>query len=106
MTESSQHLCDAAVHFCGRHEPDRAVGEHADRSEHPEILFYEPMAPESVVETFRLRLDDLGIAAEGVAVLARNSDWSTRSMGQPARSRATTGPDCSARRPTRTAGQP
>jgi superfamily I DNA/RNA helicase len=71
---SSQHLCNAAVHFCNRHEPDRAVGEHADRSDRPEILFYEPMAPPSVVESFRLRLDDLGITTDGAAVLARNGD--------------------------------
>ena len=44
---SSQLICDAAVHFCNRRDPDRAVGRWAAHPTRPEILLYDSADCES-----------------------------------------------------------
>jgi superfamily I DNA/RNA helicase len=68
---SSQRICDVAVHFCSREEPDRAVGPHAECEIEPEVVLYPANEPRATMAIFRARLDQHGIAAGNAAVLAR-----------------------------------
>ena len=70
---SSQRICDVAVHFCSRPEPDRAVGEDAAHPWEPELLLYPKDQPAEAVAAFRSRLDVLGHDAADAAVLARGN---------------------------------
>jgi superfamily I DNA/RNA helicase len=71
---SSQRICDVAVHFCSRGEPDRAVGEDADCPWHPELTLYPSDEPAQAVEYFRSRLTDVTHDERDAAVLARSND--------------------------------
>ncbi len=70
---SSQLICNTAVHFCSRDRPDLAVGEFADFSAQPEIVFYDPADPTTATDGFLRRVDALGIDPMNTAVLARNN---------------------------------
>lgn len=70
---SSQLICNTAVHFCSRDRPDLAVGEFADFSAQPEIVFYDPVDPTTATAEFLRRVDALGIDQMNTAVLARNN---------------------------------
>jgi ATP-dependent DNA helicase UvrD/PcrA len=68
---SSQLICDVAVHFCAREQPDLAVGESANCPWPPELFLYDPEHPETAVEWYRDRLDELGLLVGDAAVLGR-----------------------------------
>lgn len=70
---SSQRICDVAVHFCSRTEPDHAVGEDADCPWAPEVLLYPADDPGAVVARFRERLDELDLDHDEASVLARGN---------------------------------
>ncbi|GAA3228137.1 ATP-dependent helicase [Pseudonocardia petroleophila] len=70
---SSQLICDVAVHFCSRDQPDVAVGEHADFTARPEIVFYDPAQPTTATDHFLGRIAALGIDPTTTTVLARNN---------------------------------
>ena len=70
---SSQKICDVAVHFCDRFEPDKAVGPDAAHPVDPEILVYQARDPRTVVELFLSRLAELGEEASSAAILARSN---------------------------------
>lgn len=70
---SSQKICNVAVHFCQRSQPDRAVGTDADCPWEPELYVYPASAPERAVSWFRARLQDLGEDMRKAAVLARKN---------------------------------
>lgn len=70
---SSQLICDVAVHFCSRDRPDVAVGEHADFTAPPEIVFYDPALPTTATDQFLGRIAALGIDPMSTTVLARNN---------------------------------
>ena len=82
---SSQHLCDAAVHFCSRHEPDRAVGEYADHSDRPEILFYDRRNPGRWSTRSGSEWKILASSNPGPQFSPGTAIWSTDSTVQPAR---------------------
>jgi superfamily I DNA/RNA helicase len=69
----SQRICNVAVHFCERDEPDLAVGPHADCDIEPELIFYPPNQPAVAVERFRERLAVHGADPVDAAVLARGN---------------------------------
>jgi DNA helicase II / ATP-dependent DNA helicase PcrA len=71
---SSQRICDVAVHFCSREQPDRAVGEDADCPWQPELTIYPADDPARAVDAFRARLAELGHDDKDAAVLARRND--------------------------------
>lgn len=71
---SSQRICDVAVHFCSRSEPDRAVGEDAAHPCAPELLLYPHDDPAQAVTAFRARLGELGHDTGDAAVLARSNN--------------------------------
>jgi superfamily I DNA/RNA helicase len=68
---SSQKLCDVAVHFCLREQPDKAVGPYADCQIDPELTFYPPDDPQQAMASFRARLQEHGIEPAEAAVLTR-----------------------------------
>jgi len=70
---SSQRICDVAVHFCSRTEPDHAVGEDADCPWAPEVLLYPADEPAAAVARFRGRLHELDLDHDEAAVLARSN---------------------------------
>lgn len=71
---SSQRICDVAVHFCSRPDPDRAVGADAAHPWDPELLLYPPDNPAQAVALFRARLGNLRHDAGDAAVLARSNN--------------------------------
>jgi superfamily I DNA/RNA helicase len=71
---SSQRICNVAVHFCSRSEPDLAVGENADCPWSPEVFLYDPAHPEYAVRRYDERLAALGISPDDAAVLGRWND--------------------------------
>ncbi len=79
---SSQRICDVAVHFCSRAEPDRAVGEDADHPWDPELILYPPDNPTEAVEQFRRRLSTLSHDPADAAVLARSNNLVNDLNGQ------------------------
>lgn len=68
---SSQKLCDVAVHFCLREQPDKAVGPHADCQIDPELTFYPSDDLQKAMASFRIRLQEHGIEPARAAVLTR-----------------------------------
>jgi DNA helicase-2/ATP-dependent DNA helicase PcrA len=68
---SSQRICNVAVHFSTRDQPDRAVGRHADCPIEPEVVLYPHNDPTAAMHIFRTRLHHHGIAHASAAVLAR-----------------------------------
>lgn len=68
---SSQRVCNSAVEFCERAEPDRAVGPHAKLAVEPELIIYEEGKVRQAVEVFRSRIEELELTASKVAVLCR-----------------------------------
>lgn len=79
---SSQKLCNVAVHFCARPEPDRAVGEHRKCPIDPEVMLYSTDDPEATVGIFRERLEAHGIDPANAAVLARSETMIRHLSGQ------------------------
>jgi superfamily I DNA/RNA helicase len=69
----SQRICDVAVHFCDRTEPDEAVGPHADCPIDPEVVLYPPDAPRDAIRIFRDRLEAHDADPAQGAVLARSN---------------------------------
>jgi hypothetical protein len=69
---SSQRICDVAVNFCSRTQPDTAVGAHAECEIQPEVVLYPANDPASTMEIYRERLAEHGLAVEGAAVLGRD----------------------------------
>jgi hypothetical protein len=67
----SQKICDVAIHFCGRSEPDTAVGPDATCEISPEIVLYPKDDPQATMPAFRQRLEHHGIEAHRAIVLAR-----------------------------------
>jgi DNA helicase-2/ATP-dependent DNA helicase PcrA len=70
---SSQRICDVAVHFCDRDQPDEAVGRDADCQIDPEVILYPPDQPAAAVDTFKQRIDEHGLDPQHAAVLARGN---------------------------------
>lgn len=68
---SSQKLCDVAIHFCLRKQPDKAVGPYADCQIAPELTFYPPDDPQQAMASFRARLQEHEIEPAEAAVLTR-----------------------------------
>ena len=68
---SSQRICDVAVNFCNRLQPDKAVGPHADCTIQPEVVLYPSGNVITAMDIYRTRLSALGIAANGAAALGR-----------------------------------
>lgn len=68
---SSQKICNVAVHFCTRDNPDTAVGEHADCDMDPEAVLYPAGDPAAAMSIFQARLEHHQIDHEKGAVLAR-----------------------------------
>lgn len=68
---SSKPICDIAVHFCARENPDEAVGPHRDCEIRPELVIYPHKDPAAVVDVFRERLSAHGIDPSEAAILAR-----------------------------------
>lgn len=71
---SSQKICNVAIHFCSRSEPDVAVGPDAHHPVDPEILIYDAGDPRTVVDRFRTRLAELGEETSSAAILARSNN--------------------------------
>lgn len=69
---SSQLICDAAVNFCGRSDPDIAVGPHAACEIPPEVALYPPNDPGAALDIYRERLAAHGIPTSDATVLGRN----------------------------------
>ncbi|BBX60559.1 Putative ATP-dependent DNA helicase YjcD [Mycobacterium shottsii] len=69
---SSQRICDVAVNFCSRTQPDTAVGPHADCEIQPEVVLYPAKDPAATMEIYRGRLAEHGLAVEDATVLGRN----------------------------------
>jgi DNA helicase-2/ATP-dependent DNA helicase PcrA len=78
---SSQKICDMASRFSSRPHPDKAVGETAECPWAPELLLYDPEAPETAVIAFRRRVERLGLDETAVAVLTRQHDLAQRING-------------------------
>lgn len=68
---SSQLICDVAVHFCAREQPDRAVGPHKDCEITPELVIYPHKTPAAAVEVFRTQLSAYEIDPGSATVLTR-----------------------------------
>jgi ATP-dependent DNA helicase UvrD/PcrA len=68
---SSQAICDLTCRFCGRTDPDEAVGQNKDCEIPPEIVIYDQGNLRSAVEAFQSRLAHHEIAEGGAVVLAR-----------------------------------
>jgi superfamily I DNA/RNA helicase len=79
---SSQAICDVTCRFCGREEPDNAVGKNKDAGIKPEILLYDPEDPQKAVEIFVARLAEYDIAPQQAAVLARARKFRDRINGR------------------------
>jgi len=80
MTEnfrSSQAICNVTCRFCGREEPDTAVGPNRDCTIPPEVLIYPAADPAAAVERFRTRLSKYALGTERAVVLTRG--WSLAS---------------------------
>jgi DNA helicase II / ATP-dependent DNA helicase PcrA len=69
---SSQRLCDVAVNFCSRPQPDKAVGAHADCNIQPEVVLYPADNPAFAMDMYRARLAEHGIGTADATVLGRN----------------------------------
>jgi DNA helicase-2/ATP-dependent DNA helicase PcrA len=67
----SQKICDVAIHFCTRPEPDVAVGKHAQCGIEPEVVLYPPTHAPDAMAIFRKRLEHHGIETRHATVLAR-----------------------------------
>lgn len=68
---SSQRICDVAVNFCSRTEPDTAVGPHATCSIPPEVTLYPANDPRAAMDIYRGRLAEYGLGVDDAAVLGR-----------------------------------
>lgn len=68
---SSQAICNVTCRFCGRTDPDEAVGRNKDCEVPPEIVIYDQGNLRSAVEAFQRRLAHHEIAEGGAVVLAR-----------------------------------
>jgi len=68
---SSQAICNVTCQFCGRTEPDRAVGPNRNCDLPVEVFLYPRATPATALEMLTSRLGALGIAQEEVVVLAR-----------------------------------
>jgi len=79
---SSQKICDVAVHFCARDEPDRAVGKDAACPHEPEVCVYAVDQPQQALLWFRERLAELGEDLADAAVLARTNALVAELNGQ------------------------
>lgn len=71
---SSQRICDTAVRFCGRPQPDSAVGPDAGCPWPPELVIYPADDPARLIPAFSARLDGLSISVADAAVLTRRND--------------------------------
>jgi DNA helicase-2/ATP-dependent DNA helicase PcrA len=69
---SSQRLCDVAVNFCSRPQPDEAVGADADCNIQPEVVLYPAENPAFAMNIYRWRLAAHGIDTGDATVLGRN----------------------------------
>jgi DNA helicase II / ATP-dependent DNA helicase PcrA len=69
---SSQEICNVAVRFSARGQPDDAVSECRDIPHRPELYVYDPDEPRAPVARFQERLEDLGISSSRVAVVCRS----------------------------------
>ncbi|MBA3866181.1 MAG: ATP-dependent helicase [Solirubrobacterales bacterium] len=70
---SSQRICDVAVHFCERSDPDEAVGPDADCGIPPQMVLYPAADAPAAIGIYRERLEEHGIDPLGAAVLARGN---------------------------------
>jgi len=68
---SSQRICDVAINFCGREEPDNAVGSDAECDIPPEVALYPTDKPTAAMDLYRRRLELHGIEVGNATVLAR-----------------------------------
>lgn len=68
---SSQQICDIAVHFCSRDDPDQAVGPDKDCHIVPEVVVYPHKDPASAVAAYRERLAAHDISVAEAVVLTR-----------------------------------
>jgi ATP-dependent DNA helicase UvrD/PcrA len=68
---SSQAICNVTCRFCGRTDPDEAVGENKDCEISPEILLYDRANPRSAVEAYQARMAAHDVSESGAVVLTR-----------------------------------
>ena len=69
----SQLICNVAVHFCDRDDPDEAVGPNASCPIEPEVVLYPADDPAAAVGIFRQRLEEHAADPADSAVLARSN---------------------------------
>lgn len=69
----SQRICNVAVHFCERTQPDEAVGPHAACTIEPTVVLYPPNTPSEAIRIFRERLALHDADPAAGAVLARSN---------------------------------
>jgi superfamily I DNA/RNA helicase len=80
---SSQEICNVTCRFCGRDEPDDAVGNNRNAGIAPELLAYDPADPTTAVEAFSERIERLGIPPERAVVLVRARRFRDLVNGRP-----------------------
>lgn len=69
---SSQRICNVAVNFCSRAEPDEAVGPYATCDIAPEVTLYPAKDPAAAMDVYRQRLQAHGLTTKEATALGRN----------------------------------
>jgi DNA helicase-2/ATP-dependent DNA helicase PcrA len=79
---SSQLICNVTHHFSTRPAPDQAAGQTAAETTHPELWTYKPRDLGTLVQRFRDRLTQEGIAEANATILAWTNSLVNRLNGR------------------------